>query len=94
MDINKLSKEKNHSDGDKITAKAILYRFYKHVHLVNGYYTLDIKQAKDINISNPVYLALLNNLNEVNDSVKEARSKGRKVETPEVDDNYLNSLLK
>jgi hypothetical protein len=93
LDVYKFSKEIKHSKSDSILAKAILYRFYKHVHLINEYYVCDIKDPRDIKITNSVFLPLIDNLEEMNAGRKRAKEKGQKMGTFEVDDKYLNSLL-
>ncbi|WP_295795915.1 hypothetical protein [Mucilaginibacter sp.] len=74
-------------------AKAIDYRFYKHVQFVDGYYVCDLKNAKDINISPANFTSLLNNLNQTNSFAKITRAQGKKIEMQPIDDKYLNSLL-
>lgn len=74
--------------------KVALYRFYSHVELVGDTYVCKLTSAKDINVSVDVYTALLNNLNDINASIQEAKQKGQKVVIPKVDKAYLDSLLK
>lgn len=74
--------------------KAAIYRFYSNVQLEDGYYICKLKSANDINVSVDVYTALLNNLNQMNAVIKEAKDKGKSMNTQAVDSEYLNSLLK
>lgn len=73
---------------------AALYRFYSHVKLVDGAYTCDLTSAKDINVSARVYAALKNNLDDMNADIRKAKEAGEEIDTPEVDEAYLASLLK
>lgn len=82
-------------DQDKVAQmKAALYRFYSNVELVNDTYVCKLTSAKDINVSADVYKALLDNLNEMNTAIQEAKKNGKEVVIPQVDKTYLESLLK
>jgi len=71
------------------------YRFYRHVKLIDGIYIYQGKGGyKAINLSEHLFSAFTNNLNEINKAVSNAHAKGEKIELPEVTDEYLNSLLK
>ncbi|QXU39896.1 hypothetical protein [Pedobacter sp. D749] len=81
------------------------YRFYRHVKLIDGKYIYQGEGgSKAINLSERVFSAFTNNLNEINKAVSnEQLAKGKtelqltkdeKRELPEVTDEYLNSLLK
>lgn len=74
--------------------KAAIYRFYSHVQVVNGFYKCSLKAASDINVSEGVYIALLNNLNDMNKNIQKAIDKGISFNVQEADEEYLNSLLK
>lgn len=74
--------------------KAAIYRFYSHVQVVNGFYKCSLKAASDINVSEGVYTALLNNLNDMNKKIQKAIDKGISFNVQEADEEYLNSLLK
>ena len=73
--------------------KAAIYRFYKHVSVMDGYYSCDITDGSDINISQEIYSALMNNLQEMNGYIKTEREQGRDVVMSVPDEKYLNSLL-
>lgn len=80
---------------DKIAQmKAAIYRFYSHVQVVNDFYKCSLKAASDINVSEGVYTALLNNLNDMNKNIQKAIDKGISFNVREADEEYLNSLLK
>lgn len=81
------------SGDDMAKAKAAIYRFYKNVSIVDGYFTCSIQSGSDINVSDNVFTALSENLNEMNSHIKEAKAKGETVNLFEPDENYLNSLL-
>lgn len=77
--------------------KAALYRFYnrfyKNVKLEDGIYICDIEDGKSINISESLFVTLKENLQKMNDGVKEAHEKGIEVVQSKPDSAYLNSLL-
>jgi hypothetical protein len=58
------------------------------VHLI-----CSIRSGADINVSDSVFTALSENLNDMNSYIKEAKAKGETVNMFEPDENYLNSLL-
>lgn len=76
-------------------AKAAIYRFYSHVRL-NGskQYECTLTSAKEINISQNLFEALLQNLEAMNSFIKEGTKSGQNVVAPEITEEYLNSLLK
>jgi poly(3-hydroxyalkanoate) synthetase len=78
---------------DTAKARASIYRFYKHVHLKDGFYVTDLNNATSIKVSNATYLTLLRNLNHMNDLKKTHELKGETVNFPEIDNTYLNSLI-
>lgn len=79
---------------DLAKARAAVYRFYSHVTIDNGKLTCDLKNGADINISQDTYMTLLENLNDMNRSIEEARQRGDSIVIPPVDQEYLDSLLK
>lgn len=81
------------SGDDMAKAKAAIYRFYKNVSIVDGYLICSIRSGADINVSDSVFTALSENLNDMNSYIKEAKAKGETVNMFEPDENYLNSLL-
>ncbi len=94
VDLVKLSKEKKHSKTDIDKLKAIEYRFYKHVHLVNDAYVSDAKDGAAIKIAQGDYNYYQNKLNALNTVMKIDRSHGKKFAGSPIDEKYLNSLLK
>lgn len=81
-------------DDDIAKMKTAIYRFYKNVSLEDGYYVCAINSGKEINISENVFNALHDNLEEMNAFIKAAKDKGETVHIMEPDEAYLNSLLK
>lgn len=73
--------------------RAALYRFYSRVKVVDGKYVCDLKNAEKINISERLYEAILNNLNEMNTWIEQSKTSGKEVMIQEVNEEYLNSLL-
>lgn len=82
------------SDDDVAKMKAAIYRFYKNVTVKDGYYSCSLKNGSEINVSDNVFSALSDNLNEMNAFIKQAKDKGEPVTIKEPDEEYLNSLLK
>ena len=73
--------------------KAALYRFYSHVELVDDTYVCNLTSAEDINVSQGVYTALLNNLADMNNAILQAKNEGKELYIQDVNEAYLNSLL-
>lgn len=76
-----------------VQAKAALYKFYLHVKLQDEFYVCSLKNGSEINISNRLFQALLDNMNEANNAVKKAKEEGVEMKLPPIDAYYLNSLL-
>ena len=74
--------------------KAAVYRFYKHVSVKDGYYVCGIKDGSEINVSQSVFVTLLENLNKMNRMIKEAKDRGEAIEVQVPDEEYMNSLLR
>lgn len=102
FDIRQLNKEislstssrSNRIDTTNISmAKAAIYRFYKHVKVINYQYVCDIKSGKVINVSDEIFNAFLSNMEEINKDIEKKREKGEEVIISIPDKDYLNSLL-
>jgi hypothetical protein len=94
VDLVKMAKENKHSKADMDKLKAIQYRFYKHVRLVNGAYASTVTNGAAIHIAEADYAYYLTKLNSVNAVAKAERAKGKKAQLNPIDDKYLNALLK
>lgn len=102
VDLNKLSDELSSVDtkastalkNDKDKAYAALYRFYSHVQLVDSSYVCSLKSAEEINVAPSVFETLKGNLDDMNRQIRALRQSGEKVSLPEIDDDYLRSLLR
>lgn len=100
VDIEELAKAQATSGPDSIDksdiakAKAAIYRFYKNVDMKDGKYSCSASKGSDINVSDKVFGALLNNLNDMNRWLEEAKERGDSVITFTPDSAYLESLLK
>lgn len=100
VDINRLAKQTakgtradNASDISK--SKAAIYRFYSHVHVNdNNQYECTLKSAKEINVSQDVFDALQNNLDEMNKAIELCSKNGEKMNVMPITNKYLESLLK
>lgn len=79
---------------DKDKAYAALYRFYSHVQLVDSSYVCSLKSAEEINVAPSVFETLKGNLDDMNRQIRALRQSGEKVSLPEIDDDYLRSLLR
>ena len=99
VDVDRLSQSICSRSGNSIDTtamgkmRAALYRFYSRVKVADGKYVCDLKNAEEINISERLYEAILNNLNEMNTWVEQSKASGKEVMIQEVDEAYLNSLL-
>ncbi|HTM98975.1 MAG TPA: hypothetical protein VL088_09545 [Pedobacter sp.] len=74
-------------------AKAAIYRFYKNVSIKDGHYIQTIKSAKELNISDKLFLLFSTNIQKMNKSLDSLRAKKVEVEMPPADEKYFNSLL-
>ena len=73
---------------------AAVYRFNIHVSVVDGLYYCSLKNGAEINISEDLFKYMIDNLEEMNGSIKEYAEKGEKVNVIEPTEEYLESLLK
>lgn len=100
VDINRLSEQmangtRADNAPDISKAKAAIYRFYSHVHVNgNNQYECTLKSAKEINVSQDVFDALQNNLDEMNKAIELCSKDGKKMNVMPITDKYLESLLK
>ena len=81
------------NEEDMAKMKAAVYRFYNHVSVKDGYYICGIKESSEINVSQSVFRKLLENLNEMNRMIKEAKDRGETIDVQIPDEEYLNSFL-
>ena len=79
---------------DKDKAFAALYRFYSHAQLIDSCYVCSLKSAAEINVSQTVFETLKNNLDDMNEQIESLRKAGEKVSLPDIDNDYLKSLLR
>ena len=75
-------------------AKAAIYRFYSSVTVEDGQYVCKIESGKEINISDRTFNELMDNLNQMNSSIREIRERGESVNIQPVTEEYLSGLLK
>lgn len=88
-----LSKNK-YQKPESAKAKAVVYRFYQHVKLIDGKYVVGINNGKVINISEQLFATLKGGIDDTNRLVDSLRQKKQVIELPPVDNAYLSSLLK
>ena len=81
------------NEDDMAKMKAAVYRFYKHVSVKDGYYVCGIKDGSEINVSQSVFRTLLENLNEMNRMIKEAKDRGETIEVQVPDEEYMNAFM-
>ena len=85
----------NRVDVDKVAKmKAALYRFYSHVNLVDGVYECDLSSAAEIHVSSDVFNVLKTNLEDMNAAIAKAKKEGKEIHVSQIDQDYLNNLLK
>jgi len=77
----------------KAMVNAALYRFYKHVEIIDSQYVCHLSGADEINVSPTTYNAMLNDLEKSNEFIRKENKLGHRVTIGTVDDDYLNSLL-
>jgi hypothetical protein len=97
FDVNRavMNADKAIATSEYAKMRVATYRFYRHVKLIDGKYIYQGEGgSKAINLSERVFSAFTNNLNEINKAVSNQLAKGNKTVLPEVTDEYLNSLLK
>ena len=92
--INPVSRaENNVTEEDCAKMQAAMYRFYKHVSVVDSQYVWDLKSGAEINISEDIYNAFVGSLQEGNAQIREWNAKGERVELGKITEEYLESLL-
>lgn len=93
--INPASRAENGvTEEDDAKMQAAIYRFYKHVSVVDSQYVWDLNSGADINVSDNVFNFFVNNFEDINRQIKESNAKGTKVILREPDEKYFESLLK
>lgn len=74
-------------------SKAAVYRFYRHVTVEDGLLQCSLKNGAEINVSDRVFKAFMDNLNEMNEQMQALYDKGDTVDISDPTEEYLNSLL-
>lgn len=74
--------------------KAAIYRFYKHVSVVDNHYVCDIETASELNLSPQLFDDLMATLNRTNTQIDSIIAKDGEIEIAVPDSTYLQSLLK
>ncbi len=90
---NSRSKSVDRNTREIAKAKAALYRFYKNVEVVDGYFVCHVDKASDAKLSKRTFNLLYNSLKEMNKSLKKDYEKGVDVVITAPDERYLKSLL-
>ena len=92
--VNPAARSEDVTEEDRAKMKAAVYRFNKHVSVVDGLYYCSIKNGAEINISEDLFKYMIDNLDEMNGFIKEYTEKGENVDVIEPTEEYLESLLK
>lgn len=87
------SRAENVTEEDHAKMMAAVYRFNKHVSVIEGQYSCSLKNGAEINISEELFKAMIDNLEEMNTFIEECAKKGKKVNVIEPTEEYLESLL-
>lgn len=99
IDVDKVAlsiKEKesgNDNSVDNAKVRAAYYRFFHHIKLVDGRFVCDITDAKEINVSPRLFNAMLKEIEEINIAIEDAKKQNIPITIPELDEEYLQSLL-
>lgn len=98
VDITEINKQIAMAPGevnpdDIARCKAVLYRFYQNVELIDSAYVCSLKNGKEINISEQTFNTMLSDMNKANEDISNARKRGEDITLSIPDDEYLNSLL-
>lgn len=91
--INPSSRTVEVTPDDVAKSKAAVYRFYKHVTVKDGLLQCSLKNGAEINVSDRVFKAFMDNLNEMNEQMQALYDKGDTVDISDPTEEYLNSLL-
>ena len=87
------SRSQRVSEEDLAKMVAGIYRFYKHVSVIDGLYSCSLKSGAEINVSEDMFISMLNNLEDMNRFIKRAKAKGETVHVMEPTEEYFESLL-
>ncbi|HCU45889.1 hypothetical protein [Sphingobacterium faecium] len=82
------------SKDDLSLLKAAAYRFFGKVKLVDNQYVADIKDGKEIEVSDAVVSAYLKAISSTNAFADSLKKEGQEIQLPAITDEYRNALLK
>ena len=88
------SRSQDVTEEDNAKMVASIYRFYKHVSVIDGLYSCSLKSGAEINISEELFISMLNNIEDMNRLIKKVKDKGETIHVMEPTEEYLESLLK
>lgn len=88
------SRSQNVTEEELAKMVAGIYRFYKHVSVIDGLYSCSLKSGAEINISEDMFMSMLNNIEDINGYIKEVKDRGETINVMEPTEEYLESLLK
>ena len=81
LDLSELSAKKSITDKEKKYATEIIYscykRAYEQLEVVNGLYVLNVKEGKDIQISEPIFRMIKAGIDNTNEEIIRLRSEGK-----------------
>ena len=91
--INPSSRSVEVTPDDVAKSKAAVYRFYKHVKVRDGLLRCSLKNGAEINVSDRVFKAFMDNIDEMNEQMQALYDQGDSVDVSDPTEEYLNSLL-
>lgn len=91
--INPSSRSVEVTPDDVAKSKAAVYRFYKHVKVRDGLLRCSLKNGAEINVSDRVFKAFMDNIDELNEQMQALYDQGDSVDISDPTEEYLNSLL-
>lgn len=87
LDLSEFSTKKSISDKEKKYATEVIYTCYKRAYekleVVNGLYVLNVKEGKEIQISEPIFRMIKAGVDNTNEEILRLRSEGKDCSLPE-----------
>jgi hypothetical protein len=81
LDLSELSAKKSITDKEKKYATEVIYSCYKRAYekleVVDGLYVLNVKEGKDIQISEPIFRMIKAGIDNTNEEIIRLRSEGK-----------------
>ncbi|UIR56062.1 hypothetical protein LZQ00_17585 [Sphingobacterium sp. SRCM116780] len=74
--------------------KAAAYRFFGQVNLIDNQYSVNVKDGKEIHVSDAVVFSYLKAIASTNAFADSLKKEGQEIQLPPITDTYRNALLK